>query len=214
MPHINVDYFCLSKTKSYLWVCPEITLIFLSTEGNQWGKYIYWYILKFRNAPNCRNKCLLCSALGKVIYWKLFFFSLQLFLLTNFYWSTVTLQCCASFCSPAKWVSYIYMYFPSFFGFFSHYVTTEDWVDFPVLYSRFSCAQSLQLYPTLCNPTDWSPPGSSVHGILQARTPEWVAMPSSRESSQPRDWTRVPCISCNAGGFFTAEPPGKPPHSL
>ena len=40
---------------------------------------------------------------------------------------------------------------------------------------------------TLCNPTDCRLPGSSVHGILQARTLEWVAMPSSRGSSQPRD---------------------------
>ena len=40
-----------------------------------------------------------------------------------------------------------------------------------------------------------SPPGSSVHGILQARTLEWVAMPSSRESSQPRDWTDVSYLS-------------------
>ena len=44
-----------------------------------------------------------------------------------------------------------------------------------------------QSYPTLCNPMDCSPPGSSVHGILQARILEWVAMPSSRGSSQPRD---------------------------
>ena len=42
-------------------------------------------------------------------------------------------------------------------------------------------AKSLQLYPTLCDPMDCSPPGSSVHGILQARILEWVAMPSSRE---------------------------------
>ena len=44
-------------------------------------------------------------------------------------------------------------------------------------------AQSLQSCPTLCNPMDSSPPGSSVHGILQARTLEWVARPSSRGSS-------------------------------
>ena len=44
---------------------------------------------------------------------------------------------------------------------------------------------------TLCDPMDHSPPGSSVHGILQARIPEWVAMPSSRGSSWPRDWTHV-----------------------
>ena len=47
----------------------------------------------------------------------------------------------------------------------------------------------------------------SVHGILQARILEWVAMPSSRGSSWPRDPTH---ISCFAGGFFTAEPPRKP----
>ena len=43
-------------------------------------------------------------------------------------------------------------------------------------------AQSLQLCLTLCSPMDCSPPGSSVHGILQTRILEWVAMPSSRES--------------------------------
>ena len=43
----------------------------------------------------------------------------------------------------------------------------------------------------LCNPMDCSPPGSSVHGILQARILEWVAMPSSRGSSQPRDRTQI-----------------------
>ena len=57
-----------------------------------------------------------------------------------------------------------------------------------------------QLFPTLCDPTDCSPPGSSVHGILQARILEWVAMPSSRGSSQPRDRTQVSRI---AGRFFT-----------
>ena len=48
-------------------------------------------------------------------------------------------------------------------------------------------AQSLQLCPTLCHPMDFSPPGSSDHGILQARILEWVAMPSSRGFSQPRN---------------------------
>ena len=48
------------------------------------------------------------------------------------------------------------------------------------------CVKSLQLYPTLCDPWDWSPPGSSVHGILQARILEWVAVPSSRGPSRPR----------------------------
>ena len=48
---------------------------------------------------------------------------------------------------------------------------------------------------TLCNPMDCSPPGSSVHGILQARILEWVAIPFSRASSQPRNQTEVSCIA-------------------
>ena len=44
-----------------------------------------------------------------------------------------------------------------------------------------------QLCLTLCNPTDYSLPGSSVHGTLHSRILEWVVMPSSRESPQPRD---------------------------
>ena len=53
---------------------------------------------------------------------------------------------------------------------------------------------------TFCDPMDWSPPDSSIHGILQARRLESVAIPSSRGPSQPRDWTQV---SCTAGRFFT-----------
>ena len=49
--------------------------------------------------------------------------------------------------------------------------------------------------PTLCNPMDYSPPGSFVHGILQSRTLERVAMPSSRGSSWPRDQTYICYIS-------------------
>ena len=54
---------------------------------------------------------------------------------------------------------------------------------------------------------DCSPPGSSVHGISQARTLEWVAMSSSGGSSPPRNRT---CVSCSTGGLFTTEPPRKP----
>ena len=71
-------------------------------------------------------------------------------------------------------------------------------------------AQLLQSCPTLCDPMDWGPPGSSVHGILQTRILEWVAMPCTRGSSQPRDQTHVFCVSCIAGRFFTTEPPQKP----
>ena len=49
--------------------------------------------------------------------------------------------------------------------------------------------------PTLCDPMDCSPPGSSVYGILQARTLEWVAISFSRGSSQLRDGTQASCIT-------------------
>ena len=52
----------------------------------------------------------------------------------------------------------------------------------------------VKLCLTLCDPLDGCSPGFSVHGILQARILEWVAMPSSRGSSRPRDQTQVPCI--------------------
>ena len=50
-------------------------------------------------------------------------------------------------------------------------------------------AKSLQPCPTLCDPMDCGPPGSPVHGMLQARRLEWVAIPFSRGSSRPRDRT-------------------------
>ena len=58
----------------------------------------------------------------------------------------------------------------------------------------------------LCDPTDYSPPGSSVHGIPQARILEWAAISFSRGSSQPRGQTQVSCIT---GRFFTTKPPGE-----
>ena len=59
----------------------------------------------------------------------------------------------------------------------------------------------------LCDPLDCSLTVSSVHGILQARILEWVAIPFSKESSQSRDQT---CASRTVGRFFTTELPGKP----
>ena len=73
----------------------------------------------------------------------------------------------------------------------------------PILYNKslqicISCvhAQSLQSCLTLCNSMDCSPPGCSVHGILQARILEWVATPSSRGSSQSGGRAQVSCVSC------------------
>ena len=71
-----------------------------------------------------------------------------------------------------------------------------------MLYGRSLAGLDVQLCPTLCDSMNCNLPGSSVRGILQARTLEWVAMPSSRESSQlwessqPRDRTHISCYSC------------------
>ena len=80
------------------------------------------------------------------------------------------------------------------------------WEGCPMLTTPvFSCvhAESLQSCPTLCDPTDCSLPGSSVHRILQARMLAWVAISSSRGSSRPRDQTHISVSPALAGGFFT-----------
>ena len=64
-------------------------------------------------------------------------------------------------------------------------------------------AMLLQQCLTLWDPMDHSQPGSCVHGILQARILEWVAMPSSRGSSQPKGWSHISQFPALAGGFFT-----------
>ena len=72
-------------------------------------------------------------------------------------------------------------------------------------------AKLLQSCPTLCGPVDCSPPDSSVHGILQARILEWVAMPFSRGSSPPRDWTHISYVSLHwQAGSLPPLPLGKP----
>ena len=67
-----------------------------------------------------------------------------------------------------------------------------------------------QLCPTLCGRMDCGLPGSSAHGIFQARVLGWVAISCSRGSSWPRDQTCVASITYIVGRFFTAEPLGKP----
>ena len=70
--------------------------------------------------------------------------------------------------------------------------------SFPKKLSEVKVAQSCL---TLCNPMGYSPPGSSVHEIFQARVLEWVAIPFSRGSSWPRDWIWISGI---AGRYFTS----------
>ena len=67
-----------------------------------------------------------------------------------------------------------------------------------------------QSCPTLCDPVDCSPPGFSVHGILQSRILGWIAMPSSTGSSQPRDGTHVSWSPAWQVDSLPTEPPGKP----
>ena len=65
---------------------------------------------------------------------------------------------------------------------------------------KYVCAcmhvKSLQSCVTLCDSMDCSPPGSSVHGVLQVRILEWVVIPFSRGSSRPRDQAHVSYVSC------------------
>ena len=70
----------------------------------------------------------------------------------------------------------------------------------PALRNAYMCVLVTQSCPTLGVCMDCSPPGSSVHGISQARILEWGVIPFSRAFSQLRDRT---CVSCLAGRFFT-----------
>ena len=79
---------------------------------------------------------------------------------------------------------------------------SEIWLDINTL-----CVLVAQSWLTLCNPMDCSPPGSSVHGILQARTLEWVAMPFSRGSFQPGIKLGSPALQADS---LSSEPWGKP----
>ena len=80
------------------------------------------------------------------------------------------------------------------------YLYKAEWNIFKIVQIKTNYVKSVIYSVRLCDPMDCGPPGSSVHGILQARIQEWVAIPFSRGSSQPKDPTLVSCI---AGRFFT-----------
>ena len=110
----------------------------------------------------------------------------------------------------AQWVLYVTQWEPKHWsqclcphpGPGHHIISQQPPYWWPCFYYAFylppPCvhAKSLQSCPTLCDLVDCSPPGSSVHGILQARILEWVAISSSRGSSWRRDWTHVSYVSC------------------
>ena len=102
----------------------------------------------------------------------------------------------------------------------SQCIWNKGWQSFPIKdqmvnfisFAGHACVRAdlLQSCLTLCNPLDYNPPGSSVHGILQARILEWVAVPFSRGSRiELADWTRVSYVSCT-GRFLTTSARGKP----
>ena len=108
-------------------------------------------------------------------------------------------------------ISYILLYLPYCSHLCLYLITSEEWklIQVQICLSVFKVyvkpfyflkwwhwMEDAQSYLTLCDPMDCSLPDSSVYGIFQTRILEWVAMPFSRESFWPRDWTHVFCVSC------------------
>ena len=92
----------------------------------------------------------------------------------------------------------------------SNQITLTVSVTFPLI-PLYVCVWVSQLCLRLYDNLDYSPPGSSVHGALQARVPQWVAIPFSRGSSWLRDGTQVSCL---AGRFHHPSHQGSPFHSI
>ena len=95
-------------------------------------------------------------------------------------WSPLSFH--LSFSAAELWFLKWNTYHPRYHWLFLYVVLT--------IYCCCSAAQSLQSCPTLCDPTEGSPPGSPVPGILQARTLEWVAFPSPMHESEKWKWSR------------------------
>ena len=93
--------------------------------------------------------------------------------MNNVYWFICLVHTVLSACSLNKKRDWIWSF-----------RTVSNW------YAYAAVAKSLQLCPTLCNPTDGSPPGSSLPGILQERTLEWVAISYPMHESKKRKWSR------------------------
>ena len=108
------------------------------------------------------------------------------------------MQSCVSLCCTEKWISQTYTYIPSFKISFPFRLPRSS--EFPeevltglLFYAcMHMCVHELS---RACHPMDYSPPGSSVHGIFQTRILEWVAMSFSKGFSWPRDWN-ISCTSC------------------
>ena len=72
----------------------------------------------------------------------------------------------------------------------------QGWSEECLTYSKLATGCECSVVFNFCDPMDYNPPGSSIHGTSQVRILEWVAISFSRGSAQPRDWTCVSCVSC------------------
>ena len=90
-------------------------------------------------------------------------------------------------------------------GFFTNWAIREAQII------QVTCVLVFQSCLTLCDPMDCSPPGSSVHGISQARILEWVAIPFSRDLPNPGIKPGSPALQADSLPF---EPPRKPPWGI
>ena len=141
--------------------------------------------------------------LHSTISWLLFVHFIFLFLLSHSlfacvhipFWFTYCVFMYISLYCPLKWL--LWMLRHNVITFFLGVITSQVWMNYrnlPYCYGWKSESEVPQLCPTLCNPMDCNLPGSTLHGILQARVLEWVAISFSRGSSWPRVWTRISCI--------------------
>ena len=99
----------------------------------------------------------------------------------------------------------------TFFFFFIHSMDTKPIFYFFTPYRNCTHACKVTSVLSCClRPMECSTPGSYVHGNLQAKILEWVAIPSFRGSSQPRNWTSVSYVPSRQAGSLLLEPPAKP----
>ena len=80
---------------------------------------------------------------------------------------------------------------------FLNYGNIMVYINYPVGFVASVLCWVAQSCPILCDPMNCSPPGSYLHGDSPGKILEWVAMPFSRGSSQPRDWTQISCIEAS-----------------
>ena len=132
---------------------------------------------------------------------------------TLFFYNCSVAQSCLTLCDPmdCSMPGFPVLHcLPEFAQTHIHWVNDAMQPSHPLLPPSPSALNlSQHQCPTPCDPRDYNLPGSSVHGIFQARILEWVAISSSRGSFQHRNGIQVSCIFFIGSGFFNTESPGK-----